>query len=89
MNKQLVCYALKKTSPTIRTKLHRELYGYTDISNHGKYSYKRPGLLAKTASTRITDAVIISPEKEASKIVKLLNKYHADIWIFSISEITS
>lgn len=81
---KLVCYELKKSTPTQRTKLHRELYGYTDQSNHGKYTYKRTGLLNEIKHRRITDAVILIEKSKARKLIVVLKKFGAKTYVFSI-----
>ncbi|HLD07253.1 MAG TPA: hypothetical protein VJC16_07040 [Candidatus Nanoarchaeia archaeon] len=83
MKAKLVCYALK-ANPVTRTMLHRELYGYKDSSNHGKYSYVRTGLLKKTQAKRITDAVILITETHAKELTNLLRKYGARTYVFDV-----
>ena len=84
MNAKLICYALEKTSPSQRTMLHKELYGYKDLSNHGKYTYKRQGLLTRLKGKRITNAVMLIKNKQAQKIIDLLEKYKAKVYIFDV-----
>jgi len=81
----LICYELPKTKPTTRTKLHRELYGYIDISNHGKYTYPREGLLAKINGQRIMDAVLLITKQHTNKIIKLLQKHGARTHLFNLT----
>ena len=83
MKTKLVCYSLKADSAK-RTKLHRELYGFKDSSNHGKYSYQRSGLLNTTHSKRITDAVILIADHQTKKLIDLLNKYDAKVYVFDV-----
>ncbi|MBL7100779.1 MAG: hypothetical protein ISS23_02370 [Nanoarchaeota archaeon] len=84
MHKTLICYTLRKKSQSARTKLHRELYGYKDISNHGKYTYKRKGLIHKTKSKKIIDSVILTTPKNAPQIIKTLKKHKARTYTFNI-----
>jgi len=80
----LICYELPETKPTIRTKLHRELYGYKDVSNHGKYEYQRKGFLSKVNGQRITDAVLLVTEQHTSKLINILQKHGAKTHVFNI-----
>lgn len=86
MVKKLISYTIEKMNPSARTKLHRELFGFTDSSNHGKYKYKRKGLVEETSSKRINDALILTNEKSVHKFEQLLNCYKAKKWIFSVIE---
>ena len=84
MVKQIICYSLENSNAVNRTKLHRELYGYKDISNHGKYSYQRTGILQSTKSKKITDVVILTSKNQSNKIIKILEKYMAKTYVFDI-----
>ena len=85
MAKKLICYALEKTSPAKRTMLHKKLYGYKDFSNHGKYTYKRLGLLTKIKGKKITDAVLLVKNRQAAKkIINLLHEYQAKTFVFDV-----
>lgn len=84
MQTKLVCYSLKKISPSMRTKLHRELYGYKDVSNRGKYNYMREGLIRKIKCKKITDSVILTSTDHAREIVRILRRYMAKIHVFDI-----
>lgn len=83
----LICYELLETKPTTRTKLHRELYGYKDVSNHGKYKYQRKGFLSKVNGQRITDAVLLVTEQHTPKIINILQKHGAKTHVFNIIQI--
>ena len=83
MRAELVCYELK-AKPVQRTLLHRKLYGYTDISNHGRYTYRRQGLLQKVKAERVTDGVLLVAEKQAKKIVALLSNFGAKTYTFLV-----
>lgn len=84
MKGKLICYTLGKTSSTVRTKFKRELLGYKDHSNMGKYNYKRKGLLSKIPNYRPIRSVIIIKEKDKTKILSLLKKYKARYDIFNV-----
>lgn len=84
MKAKLVCYALEKTPQARRTLLHRELYGYTDFSNHGRYVYRREGLLQKIRGRRVTDAVILVAHEHAHKLLSVLKRYGAKAYVFDV-----
>lgn len=83
----LICYELPKTQATARTKLHRELYGYKDVSNHGKYTYQREGFLTQGNGKRIMDAVLLVTEQHTRKLINLLKKHGAKTYVFNVARI--
>ena len=85
MKGKLICYSLGKVDPTIRSLFNRELNGYLDVSNNGKYKYKREGLLQKIHHKMPIRSVIIVEEKDKNRVTRLLNKYKAIYHIFSIN----
>jgi hypothetical protein len=58
-------------------KINRELFGYKDRSNHGKYIYWREGLLSKMALKRIARGVILTDEVNDGKVLRALKKVMA------------
>ncbi len=84
MRANLICYSLGKANPVTRTKLQRELYGYKDISNNGKYVYQRKGLVQTTKSKRVMDSVILTNQTSVNDIIKLLKKYRAKFHMFVV-----
>ena len=85
MKGNLICYSLGKADPTTRSLFKRELNGYLDVSNNGKYKYKREGLLQKIRHKIPIRSVIIVEEKDKNKVTRLLNKYKANYHIFNIN----
>ena len=83
MQEKLVCYELK-AKPTRRTMLHKKLYGYQDFSNHGRYKYKREGLLKMIDGKRVTDGVLLVAEEQVKKLLTLLKKFKAKTYIFTV-----
>ena len=84
MNGKLVCYTLGKISSTLRNKFKRELLGYKDHSNMGKYNYERRGILSKIPNYRPIRSVIIIKEKDKNKIISLLKRYKARYATFDV-----
>lgn len=76
MGKTIVCYSLGSIEPKKRIKFNRELYGYEDKSNHGKYEYQRKGILLKKDYEKPLKSVIII-SKNIQRVIKHLEKYKA------------
>lgn len=83
MKAKLLCFRVGKVNATERRNFQRELYGYKDFSNKGKYFYEREGLVQKTKSIRM-DSAILATQVNAPKIVKLLKKYKAKVQVLNI-----
>lgn len=81
---KLVCYSLGKVAPSVRTALHKKLYGYVDFSNSCKYKYEREGLIQKLNCKKIMDSIILTEPKNAKQLVDLLKKHKASIYMFNI-----
>lgn len=84
MNAQLICYTLERLSQTERTALSRELNGYKDFSNKGKYVYLRQGLLQKIKHVKPHDSVIIVKKAHKNELLKTLRKHKARIKQYEI-----
>jgi hypothetical protein len=82
---KLICYSLEKPTQTIRTALNREINGYKDFSDHGKYVYQRKGILHEIEHNRPHKSVIIVKKADEEKIMSVLKKYNAKINAFDIS----
>jgi hypothetical protein len=65
-------------------ELHRKLYGYKDYSQHGKYEYKRPGLLNRIPHLNPNRSVIVVKKEDANKVVELLKEYTNQIFVRDI-----
>jgi len=76
MQQTIICYSLGSIEPKKRTKFNRELYGYEDQSNHGKYKYQRKGILSKIKHEKPLNSVIITSENPQN-IIKHLKNYKA------------
>jgi hypothetical protein len=61
-----------KLKPTQKVKLFRQLYGWKDKSQYGKYEYKRDGLLNGIPHIRLSRAAIIVLSKHKSIITRYL-----------------
>ena len=84
MNAKLICYTLGDISPTKKTQFKRDLLGYKDYSNRGKYNYERKGFLSNIPHYKPIKSVIIVKILDESKIITLLKKYRAKYQIFDV-----
>jgi len=84
MEAKLICYTLGKISASARTQFKRELTGYVDHSNKGKYNYKRGGLLDQFPNIKpIRSVIIVKPEDE-KKVVKFLKKFDSEYYVYDV-----
>jgi len=72
---------MSKFSAAEITKFRRELYGWRDYSNHGKYQYDRPGMLTKIPYMNPDQSVLIIPKEHSGEILTLFARY--EIGVFS------
>jgi hypothetical protein len=73
MKKQvLFVFEFDKRTPAQVSKTNRELFGYLDQSLHGKYVYKRKGLLSDYNIQRITKGALLTDEVNQQKVQEIL-----------------
>ena len=78
---KIVCYSIKNLKPVERTNLQRVLYGFKDISNNGKYTYKRYGLLNKSNHKKVYFTGIVVKDSIANELIDILRKHGAKIHV--------
>lgn len=78
---KIVCYSIKHLKPVKRTMLQRALYGFKDISNNGKYVYKRQGLLNKSNHKKVYFTGIVVKDDISNKLINILRKHNAKIHV--------
>ncbi|MFQ5621407.1 MAG: hypothetical protein ACE5FT_06205 [Candidatus Nanoarchaeia archaeon] len=74
MNATAIIYDLKSIKGKNKTYLIRELFGYTDQSNHGKYTYHRPGTITPYIKEKWGQSVIITKRKDKQAATNILKK---------------
>ena len=79
MKAKIITYCMAHRSAKIRSKLNRELNGYTDVSHGGKYKYRRQGLLGGIIHKKPARNTIIAANEPARMIIKLLQEFNAKI----------
>lgn len=82
MRGKIIVY--RQPSSSKSRQLSGALHGYTDYSNHGKYTYERNGLLDEIPYRKLIKGVFIVREKDAQKFVDLLQKYEAEYHVRNI-----
>ena len=87
MSVMIIVY--KQPNKSKSAQLSRALNGYKDYSNHGKYAYKRSGLLDQIAYKKIFNGVFLVEKKDAEKFIKLLDKYDVTYYIGVLEKPTS
>ena len=66
-----------KTPSNVVNRFCKEFYGQDTSSHHGKYQYRRHGILDDIPHHRIIRQVVIIRTEDADKIVEFLEKYGA------------
>jgi hypothetical protein len=74
---KVVCYSIKHLKPAEVTRFQRELYGFKDMSNNGKYEYRRQGLMGTIVHEKIYYTGLLVRESHVYKLMKLMKKHNA------------
>jgi len=85
MKAVLIYYSLGRVDHATRSLFKRELIGYTDRSNNGRYKYIRKGILSDIPHLKPGKGVIIVGLKDCNTVKSLLRKYKAKLKSFDIS----
>jgi hypothetical protein len=70
-------YEFEGRTPNQVGKINRELFGYKDRSNHGKYVYWRDGHLSKMVLKRLARGVILTDKVNDLEVLDALKKVGA------------
>ena len=84
MKANLVSFTIGKMDATKRRNFQRELYGFKDFSNNGKYVYEREGFVQKTKSKKMDSAILVA-QQNTKEIVNILKKYGAKVKMFDVT----
>jgi len=84
MRAKIICYSLKNMTSSTRVAFRRELYGFNDHSNNGKYSYRRKGVMNSIPHKKILDCVVIVKESDANKVLKSMKKFKVTTHAFQV-----
>ena len=79
MKAKLVTYTKEKLNGSQKSLVSKNLFGYLDKSNKGKYVYERKGLLNKYRNIKVSNNTFIIELKGWSEIRSFLNKKRVKI----------
>jgi len=65
-------------------KFFRELYGYRDYSNNGKYTYHRKGLLDGIPHVKLVRGVIIMNNKDLNTITNFMERFKVEYHVRTV-----
>ena len=82
-----ICYSLKSLTQVEKTRLQRELRGFTDRSNHGAYRYQRKGLLDVVKHRTVYFTGLVVDDKNAKKVISILRKHGAGIHVTNATKV--
>ena len=77
LQKVMFVYEFERRTASQVGKINRELFGYKDRSNHGKYIYWREGHLSKMALKRLARGVILTDLMNDGEVLRALKKVGA------------
>lgn len=69
------------TLPAKMNKLRRELFGYTDQSNRGRYEYDRAGILTGRPCLQLRSGVVVVPLDLGPSVELALARHGAWAWV--------
>ena len=81
MKQKVVCYSLAGLTSTERSKFQRALYGFKDISNNGKYIYKRSGIMSNIQHKKVYFSAVVVNVDKLEEVIRLMKKFGADIHV--------
>ena len=81
--KYLLIYGFESISPKKRLEFNRKLYGFSDYSNFGAYSYFRKGILPFKECERLAKGVVLCKNKPKN-LIKHLKEYKAKYRILKV-----
>lgn len=77
LQKVMFVYEFEGRTASEVGKINRQLFGYKDRSNHGKYVYWRNGLLSKMALKRLARGVILTDSVNDRDVMDALKEVGA------------
>ena len=81
--KYILVYGFRSISPRKRLEFNRKLYGYSDFSNFGAYTYLRKGILKPKTHERLAKGIVLLAKKPKN-LIKHLKSYKARYRIFRV-----
>lgn len=84
MKAKLICYNLSKIKQAKKDKVRNYLWGYKEHSNYSRYTYERKGMLRQIPHLKLAKAVVVVPQEDQNKVIKILKNVKAKFKIFDI-----
>jgi hypothetical protein len=81
--KYLLVYGFDSISPKKRLEFNRKLYGFSDYSNFGSYTYSRKGILPPNECERLAKGVVLCKNKP-DELIKHLKEFKARYRILKV-----
>lgn len=78
---KVICYSIKHLKPVGKTKFQRDMYGFKDLSNKGKYEYRRQGLMDSIPHEKVYYTGLLVKEAHVKKVLKILKRHNAKIHV--------
>ena len=80
---KVICYSIKRLTPVERTMFQRAMYGFKDISNKGRYEYRRPGIMDSISHDKIYYTGLLVEEDHVKKILRVLKTHKAEVCVIN------
>ena len=85
----IICHTLGSEATAVkRNRFRKDFLGYIDHSNHGRFTYKRKGILDEIPHIKLIRSVVIIREEDRGKVVQCLERYGVKYYIRRV-ELTS
>lgn len=81
--KYILIYGFRLITPRKRLEFNRKLYGYSDFSNFGAYTYFREGVLKPKTYERLAKGIVLL-NKKPRDLIRLLKSYKAHYRILKV-----
>jgi hypothetical protein len=82
MRKTMIIYSLSGRKDAL--DITRKIYGYNDSSNHGRYKYKRKGILSNISYEKISRCTFWIDPKYKKRVVDALTKLRLRLKIYDL-----
>lgn len=77
--KVIICYSIKHLTPVEKTKFQREMYGFKDISNKGRYVYRRQGVMNSVPHEKIYYTGLLVNKAHVARVMEVLKKHKVHV----------
>ena len=87
MKGKIICYDLKSSNLSRRDidRFLREFAGHNDKSHHGRYTYRKRGILDDVPHIKPVRCVIVVSNEESPQIISVLKKHKINTYIRDVA----